>query len=168
VRWDTLAAVLNDAHPVLGERLKSFIPNDTPLLAAAQIPFAQKESQTEHLLFVGDAAGVTAPLCGNGQMLALQSAMQLASVIHAYPRRIEENHIHQIKCEWQRVWHQSFSRRIRFSRGLQPLVMYPVFSRWLWYGLSCFPSGLQLLFRLTHGNPLPLEKPPDCFYRNSA
>src|SRR5690606_29994703 len=43
-------------------------------LVIAQISFARRERVLQHALLLGDAAGLIAPLCGNGMSMALQSS----------------------------------------------------------------------------------------------
>src|SRR5574338_461494 len=48
----------------------------------AQISFAAKTQVENHVLMAGDAAGMIAPLCGNGMSMALHSSRILFPVLH--------------------------------------------------------------------------------------
>ncbi len=152
VTWQTLREGLLGMNPALDERLQSFTPSDSPLLATAQIPFVNKECVRDNILFIGDAAGMTSPLCGNGQTFALQSAFQLAKILQPYSHNLDAEHIPQIAAAWRQDWTASLQRKIRWSRWLQTIAMNPSLSYYLWHGLSLFPAGLRPLFRLTHGS----------------
>ncbi|MGE0430640.1 MAG: NAD(P)/FAD-dependent oxidoreductase [Planctomycetota bacterium] len=76
----------------LAARLDALTPRAGRPLAVARVPFNRKEVSAHggRLLFIGDAGGVIAPLCGDGQAMALQSAVTLGRRLLARATRPHE------------------------------------------------------------------------------
>ena len=114
-RWDGVSQALAARSPSLRRRLEALIP-DGPPSAVARVSLPPPEAP--HDLAVGDAAGMIAPLCGDGQAMALESALLLADLIG----KTEPS---DLNAAWARRWSQRFSTRIRLGRGLQSLLLRP-------------------------------------------
>lgn len=111
------AAFLARLSPSLRGRIEALRPDGEPL-AAAQLAFAAKEPSSGSILFIGDAAGMIAPLCGDGQAMALESAVLLA-------RLMERVDGEALPGRWDEIWRGRFSARLRAGRALQTLLMRP-------------------------------------------
>ncbi len=129
-RWTDIAAYLTRENPALGKRLLQLKPLDEPVLTVSHMPFGAKEQSIEDMLFVGDAAGMIVPLCGDGQAMALESGVMLAELImKKFPN--PENFDRAFLCEsslqiaWQQQWKQKFDRRVRTGRILQQTLFSP-------------------------------------------
>ncbi len=90
-------------------------------LSIAQVPFSPKEATAGDVLLVGDAAGLVAPLAGDGIAMALRSGGLAAALTLAHldghqaaptlPRR------------YAAAWNREFGGRLRLGRALQPLLL---------------------------------------------
>lgn len=103
--------------PSLRGRIEALRPDGEPL-AAAQLTFTAKEPSSGSIVFIGDAAGMIAPLCGDGQAMALESAVLLAELM-------AHNGNGDIPKLWDDLWLRSFASRLREGRWLQALLMRP-------------------------------------------
>ncbi|MDP3540906.1 MAG: FAD-dependent monooxygenase [Elusimicrobiota bacterium] len=112
-------AISKLAHlsPSLRDRIEALRPDGEPL-AVAQLTFTAKEPSAGSILFIGDAVGMIAPLCGDGQAMALESAILLAELM-------AHNDGENLPKIWDDVWRQRFASRLRAGRWLQALLMRP-------------------------------------------
>lgn len=123
---------------------------ETPV-TISQISFDKKEQVENHVLMIGDAAGMITPLCGNGMSMALHGSKLAAEVVH----RFLQGQISRVEMEEQyiRQWQQHFSRRLKIGRMIQRLFG----NRWLTDVFISFlkphPKIADLLIRQTHGKP---------------
>ncbi len=83
----------------------------------SQISFDSKPVVENHLLMMGDAAGMITPLCGNGMSMALH-ASRLA-FINIHPFLQGEIKREEMEDAYAQAWHQQFSRRLKMGRRLQ-------------------------------------------------
>jgi flavin-dependent dehydrogenase len=89
---------------------------ETPL-AISQISFEKKEQVHDHVLLVGDAAGMITPLCGNGMTMAFHSATLADALIELFLR----GHITRADMERGYVdsWNRAFASRTAIGRAVQ-------------------------------------------------
>jgi len=117
----------------------------------SQISFDKKNLIEDHVLMIGDAAGMITPLCGNGMSMAMHASKIAAEEISKFlkgtiPRK-------KMEQEYTERWEKLFARRLRTGRMLQRLFD----SQWLTtltikVGRS-FPSLIRKLIKQTHGDP---------------
>ena len=121
--WEDVRDGLCRANPRLAERLDALEPDEGAVQAVAGIPFSFKERSSGPVFFVGDAAGMIAPFCGDGQAMALRSALLLADLIQQMPPRLcgEDHRI--LARRWEECWRREFGFRMRLGRWLQPLLL---------------------------------------------
>ena len=76
-------------------------------LTISQISFDKKSQVENHVLMIGDAAGMITPLCGNGMSMALHGSKLAAESIHSFL----QDHITREAMEQQygRQWQRHFS-----------------------------------------------------------
>lgn len=123
---------------------------DQPL-AITQIHFHPKNACEQHLLMLGDAAGMIPPLSGNGMSMALRASSMLAPLLHDYfKQRLDRQ---QLEQNYTRLWRQAFDTRLRTGKLLQHLFGKPAPATWLIQGLKPFPGTIRRLVDLTHGQP---------------
>ena len=90
--WFLLKVMKNKTIPELeaevlkrNPHLKTIFEKSSSLydkpLAISQISFDKKTLKQSNVSFIGDAAGLITPLCGNGMSLALRSAKMMAESI---------------------------------------------------------------------------------------
>ena len=116
-----------------------------------EISFAPKQPVEQHVLMVGDAAGLITPLCGNGMAMALHGAALAAAATHEFlvghtsRARLESNYA------W--AWRAQFGARLQVGRAVQRLFGGPVLSELVVGGLRHWPAAVRALMRRTHGQP---------------
>lgn len=129
-KWDAVCSEMSRLSPSLGDRLSSLRADGEPL-AVARISLGTPNPAPSPHLRIGDAAGMIAPLCGDGQSMALESAILLSELMgHASAAALP--------AAWAAVWRRRFSSRLVLGRVLQRLLLQPhaaeaaaaVFGRW--------------------------------------
>jgi flavin-dependent dehydrogenase len=145
----TVLATLASKNSALARRLEALEPEGSEPLSVAQVPFQVKEPAKDGVLFIGDAAGMVAPLAGNGQAMALESALLLADLIdrHGVPR--SEDQRDRLARAWSLRWTLKYRARLELGRGLQTLLLRaPAADRALQL-LGSAPALTKALVRLT-------------------
>jgi menaquinone-9 beta-reductase len=129
---------------------ESKLLNEAPV-TISKISFERKTQVENHVLMLGDAAGMITPLCGNGMSMALHGSKLADEQIHLFL----EGHISRIEMETQysRQWKKHFSRRLKTGRRIQRLFS----NKWLTDSFISvakhFPRLVDYLIRQTHGKP---------------
>jgi len=84
-----------------------------------EVSFRTKGAVDNHILFAGDAAGMIAPLCGNGMAMAIHSGVLVAAYVAAFC----ENKMSRSEMEagYEREWARLFAQRLRYGRWVQNL-----------------------------------------------
>lgn len=104
-------------NPLLEEVFNNAVFHyDTPL-AISQVSFEQKEQVYDHVLLLGDAAGMITPLCGNGMSMALHAAKLADGIIDSFLKGRSTRL--QMEQDYTRAWKQVFSRRLTLGRVVQ-------------------------------------------------
>lgn len=121
-------------------------------ITISQISFERKNPVDNHILMIGDTAGLIHPLCGNGMAMALHSA-KIASekVIHFVEEKITR---HQMERDYAKEWNSNFARRLRVGRMLGNILERHGLTKVLLSILRIFPSILPLIVKQTHGKPV--------------
>ena len=137
--------------------LKDFFSHSSPLfdqpLTIAQVSFEDKASVKDHILMLGDAAGLLHPLCGNGMAMAIQSARIASGLVIKALKNTNISRT-QIEVEYARQWNLSFRSRIRTGRLLQKVLLNQQLSEFSQQLISTFPFLLPQIIKRTHGQPL--------------
>jgi len=102
-------------------------------LSIAQVPFVGKTMIEGDVLLAGDAAGMVAPLAGDGMAMALHSGELSALLIDRY--LAAEITAPELKTAYTRTWNATFTARLQFGRMLQSIMLRP----------RLFVPGLRLL-----------------------
>jgi len=123
---------------------------DKPL-TISQISFQQKKRVENHILFLGDAAGMIPPLCGNGMSMAMHGSKLAFDNIHGYfqenlsRRRLEEN--------YEQQWNQAFSMRLNTGKLVQRFFGNEQVTGFFLNILSSMPVISKAVIKATHGQP---------------
>lgn len=121
---------------------------DKPLVIN-EISFAKKNSVENHILMVGDTAGLITPLCGNGMAMAIHSAKIASELIirhiKAGSSRIE------LEKLYENEWNSAFANRLRVGRTVQKLFGNKWLSEAAAIGFGSFKPALNLVVKSTHG-----------------
>lgn len=106
-------------------------------ISISQVCFAPKPALEQDLLMAGDAAGLIAPLAGNGISMALQGGIiaggLAAQFLNGTISTVE------LRARYPAALRRSFGQRLALGRILQPLMLRP--------------STLRLALRLLNGAP---------------
>jgi len=116
-----------------------------------EISFETKGPVENHILMAGDAAGMIAPLCGNGMAIAIRSAKMLSEAVIPFcdnkiGRREMEEH-------YRREWEGMFRFRLWFGRTIQRLLGHPKASAFAVKIARASPFVAEQIVRMTHGSP---------------
>lgn len=89
----------------------------------SQVPFVSKPALEGDLLMTGDAAGLIAPLTGDGMSMALHGGQMAAQHMDAFLNGTWS--AKAMKRHYARVWSRTFARRLWLGRVLQPCLFQP-------------------------------------------
>lgn len=123
-RWDDVSAAMRAGSASLRTRLAALSPAESGFHAVAGLDFSPKETSRGNTLFIGDAAGMIAPLCGDGQAMALESAELLAGLIGSRPGLMDDGGIAALGRSWDAAWNGRFAKRLRRGRLLQSALLW--------------------------------------------
>ena len=125
-------------------------------LTISQISFEKKLAVENHILMIGDTAGLIHPLCGNGMAMAIHSAKIVSELVEKYyineiesRKELEEKYIQE--------WSFNFSKRLKMGRVLSTLLQKQKLSGILMRILIIFPFLLPKIIKKTHGKPIILN-----------
>jgi flavin-dependent dehydrogenase len=121
-------------------------------LTISQISFETKKQVENHILMLGDTAGLIHPLCGNGMAMAIHSA-KIASecTIDFLNGKINRK---QFEINYTNQWIFHFKSRIQMGKMFSKLLLNPVLSNMMMKWLIIFPKSLPFLIQKTHGKPI--------------
>lgn len=110
-------------------------------LAINEITFRSKELNKDGIIMCGDAAGMIAPLCGNGMAMAIHSSKILADSIIFGDKNIS----------YPEKWKNQFSKRLWIGRTIQKTFGNNTFTNLTLRFFSALPYLKNQLIKLTHG-----------------
>lgn len=120
-------------------------------ITISQINFYKKKAVQQQMLMLGDAAGMVAPLAGNGMSMALHSGKMAAGLIHQYLTHIIS--LPQMQSAYETEWKRKFSTRFFASRSLQHFFGRQTATSVFVSVIHHLPFLASPLIRLTHGHP---------------
>ena len=123
---------------------------DEPVIIS-QISFDKKELIEDHVLMIGDAAGMITPLCGNGMSMALHASKIAAEHIQKFlTGSISRGSMEQ---NYSSDWNKHFENRLRTGRILQRLFTNAWLTTLMIRLGRSFPVLIRTLIKKTHGDP---------------
>lgn len=128
---------------------------DVPM-SISQISFEQKECVRNHILMVGDTAGLIHPLCGNGMGMAIHAA-QIASTLILKFLNGEVATRKNLENAYTAEWKLHFNSRLKTGKLLSGLLRKEGLSEFLINGLAKFPALLPEIIKRTHGKPITIN-----------
>lgn len=136
-------------------KLKTILEQTTMVfekpLTISQISFETKAAVENHILMIGDSAGLIHPLCGNGMAMAMHSAKIAANLsIDFLQNKMIRNEFEKLYTD---TWNKTFKTRIQFGKFISKLLLHPKTSEFLLKLMLIFPFSLTLLIKKTHGKP---------------
>ena len=138
-------------NPYLSEIFANadFIMNEPVVIS--QISFEKKSLVEDHVLMVGDAAGMITPLCGNGMSMALHAGkLAFGEMQHFLGNGTSRA---EMETRYRAEWKKHFAGRLRIGRFIQGFFGDPVLSNLLISSVKPFPRVAGWLIRQTHGEP---------------
>ena len=117
----------------------------------SNISFAPKQIVKDHILMIGDAAGMIPPLCGNGMAMGIHAAKMAIEAIQ--PFLDNQTDRATMEQQYQSKWNQQFQYRLKWGRQLHQLMGKPLVSEWAIRTLKTFPFLLPPIVKRTHGHP---------------
>lgn len=133
--------------------LKSIFNNsdflyDVPL-SISQVSFEKKQQQENHVLMLGDAAGMITPLCGNGMSMAMHSSKLAFNEINDFlQRKISRN---EMGLNYVASWKKKFAKRLAAGRIIQRFTGNETSTTYFLKLMSSLPFLAKAVIRSTHG-----------------
>lgn len=115
----------------------------------SQISFAHKQHVEDHLLMIGDAAGMITPLCGNGMSMALHAGKLAFMQVHLFLQKQITRA--EMEAGYSHNWQQQFAKRIHTGRIIQRMFGKSVVTNAFVQLVKKMPFLAKPLIRLTHG-----------------
>jgi len=141
--------------------LKAILENaesmfDAPL-TISQVSFAAKEPVYNHILMIGDTAGLIHPLCGNGMAMAIHSAKIVSELLlqKATGKIISRT---LLEADYSAQWKSAFKNRIKMGRILSALLMNNKIEGFAMSTITKMPFLLNQIIKQTHGKPITIEE----------
>ncbi len=145
----------------INPNLKVFFENATLVfdkpITISQISFDKKETVQNHILMIGDTAGLIHPLCGNGMAMAIHSAKIVSELIYDYSNNKIKSR-KELEYKYNNEWNYNFKSRLRYGRFIASLLKNQKISEILINILVVFPFLLTFIIKKTHGKPLVMNK----------
>ena len=148
----TPGAMLEDSlrrNPVLDERLRGLHRVSDQFRAVSQVPLMPKSRFAGGVCMIGDAAGMIAPLCGDGMAMALRTADLVTPFASEYldGRRSPSS----FRSAYETTWTNTFGRRMRLGRWIHAAAFRPGAARFLVQSCRFLPPLARWLIRTTRG-----------------
>ncbi len=135
--------------------LKNIFENSEMLyrspVTISQISFSKKTQVENHVLLIGDAAGMIPPLCGNGMSMAMHAAKIASMHIQQYLQNDISRQ--QLETNYSMAWKKQFSKRLLAGRTLQHFFGKEWATNIFIKIMKLFPFITSRAVQLTHGKP---------------
>lgn len=114
-------------NPFLAERLRTMHRVFDSFLAVSQVSFRPKVPFAGDVCMIGDAAGMIAPMCGDGMSMALRTAEMTAPLVaDLLDRKIVPG---AFRSRYKQLWHEEFGVRMRLGRWMHHAYCRPALAR---------------------------------------
>ncbi len=115
----------------------------------SQISFNKKTQVENHVLLMGDAAGMITPLCGNGMSMALHGSKIASGFIHEFlSGKISRA---EMEAAYTTQWRSIFGKRLRAGRLIQSLFGKIWITNFFIGLMKKMPGLTRVLIKKTHG-----------------
>jgi flavin-dependent dehydrogenase len=115
----------------------------------SQISFEKKSQVENHVLMIGDAAGMVTPLCGNGMSMAMHSAKISAKLADDFLKKLITRE--QMEKQYEDEWKQTFSSRLRWGRIIQRFFGKSKLTNMFVGIMKRYPRLVNSVIKSTHG-----------------
>lgn len=142
------------------EYLKSVFKNSNLLfdkpLTISQISFDKKQPVENHILMIGDSAGLIHPMCGNGMAMAIHSAKIASEIILDYHSgKIESRNL--LEKSYAKQWKKNFGKRLLMGRLLARILTNKTITNGFVAIVARLPLVLSQIIKQTHGKPIAVN-----------
>jgi flavin-dependent dehydrogenase len=124
-------------------------------LTISQICFDKKEAIENHILMIGDTAGLIHPLCGNGMAMAIHSAKIVSELVVKFHNGKIESRT-KLEKKYSQEWNQNFKSRLATGRFLAKILQNEKFASFIMQLLVILPFLLPKIIKRTHGKPIKI------------
>lgn len=142
------------------QHLKFIFENSTLLfekpLTISQISFNEKKAVENHVIMIGDTAGLIHPLCGNGMAMAMHSAKIASEILLKYFSDKEMNRDF-LEKKYTNEWKKHFGKRIVMGRILARILTYKSITTLFVAIIASFPGLFRTIIKQTHGKPIIIK-----------
>ncbi|WP_316827321.1 NAD(P)/FAD-dependent oxidoreductase [Pedobacter miscanthi] len=129
---------------------------ETPL-TISQISFEAKEPVDQHILMIGDTAGLIHPLCGNGMAMAIHSAKIVSTLLEQVIKgKITSRSV--LEQHYTTAWNREFKTRLKMGRLLAALLKNNKLESFAMNALNKMPFLLNQIIKQTHGKPITIPQ----------
>ena len=118
-------------------------------LTISQISFEKKNQIEDHILMIGDSAGLITPLSGNGMSMAMNAAHLVVKFVEQFLKK--EISRKEMELSYKKEWNRLFTMRLWVSRKLQTAIYNQKIANVLIELLSRSKRLRTVLISLTHG-----------------
>ena len=125
---------------------------ETPI-TVSQLSFGAKKAVTDHVLMVGDSAGLIHPLCGNGMAMAIHSAKIVSELLIAFFKDEIKSRA-DLEKRYTGTWNKLFNSRLKMGSILSSLLQRKKLTDFLLSIITKMPWLLNQIIKRTHGKPL--------------
>lgn len=126
-------------------------------LTISQVSFSKKKLLENHILMIGDSAGLIHPLCGNGMAIAIHSAKIVSELIgDFYASKIKTRD--ELEKKYVIKWNANFEKRLRMGRILAFILQKQKLSFILMKIITKFPKLLPIIIKQTHGQLIVMNE----------
>ena len=117
----------------------------------SQISFHKKTQVQNHVLLIGDAAGMITPLCGNGMSMALNASKIAFEKIDSFLKnQITRT---QMEGQYKMEWNKKFGNRLKMGRLIQSFFGKTWLTNAFISIIQYFPFLTRRMISSTHGKP---------------
>lgn len=120
-------------------------------LTISQVSFEKKSQVENHVLLLGDAAGMITPLCGNGMSMAMHGAKLAFEEVHFYLQQKFSRA--EMETNYKSKWNKNFGSRLATGRVVQQLMGNNISTSLFLKLMNAFPILSNTLIKSTHGKP---------------
>jgi flavin-dependent dehydrogenase len=119
-------------------------------LTISQVSFDKKATVENHILMIGDTAGLIHPLCGNGMAMAIHSAKIVSELVWKFCTN-EIKSRDELEKRYIQEWNFNFKKRLKMGRILVFILQNQKFYKFLMKIMIKFPFLIPIIIKQTHG-----------------
>ena len=142
------------------KHLKNVFENNNPVfdkpLTISQISFDKKQPVENHIIMIGDTAGLIHPMCGNGMAMAIHSAKIASELVLDYHiGKIESREA--LEKKYTKEWKNNFGKRLLMGRLLARTLTNKLITNVFITIVTSMPALLKVIIKQTHGKPITIN-----------